>query len=138
MLYGVYNLPTVGTYATVTNGYGIFLNTTWPQVYNFGEESEEHYWLEVKGGDLDYYFIYGPSFKVILDRYTDITGKTPLPPKWAFGTWVNTYDDQQAVLAWWHPIQWQRDCILHHLVALPVGGGVRPAAGYGGGRSGGG
>ena len=81
-----------------TNGYGIFLNTTWPQVYNFGEESEEHYWLEVKGGDLDYYFIYGPSFKVILDRYTDITGKAPLPPKWAFGTWTNTYSVQETVL----------------------------------------
>jgi len=25
MFYGVYNLPTVGTYATVTNGYGVFL-----------------------------------------------------------------------------------------------------------------
>ncbi len=25
MLYGVYNLPTVGTYSTVTNGYGVFL-----------------------------------------------------------------------------------------------------------------
>jgi len=81
-----------------TNGYGMFFNTTWPQTYKFGTESPDYCSLEVKSNELDYYFIYGPALKDILDRYTDITGKTPLPPKWAFGTWVNTYSKQETAL----------------------------------------
>ena len=81
-----------------TKGYGIFFNTTWPQTYEFGSEHSNYYSLTAEGGNVDYYFIYGPSFKNILDLYTDITGKSPLPPKWAFGVWVNTYSEQKDVL----------------------------------------
>src|SRR5256885_12629230 len=37
------------------------------------------------GGSLDYYFIYGPEPKKVIERYTTLTGRMPLPPIWALG-----------------------------------------------------
>jgi alpha-D-xyloside xylohydrolase len=37
---------------------------------------------------LDFYLIYGPTFKDILPRYTTITGTPAVPPLWSFGLWM--------------------------------------------------
>lgn len=42
------------------------------------------------GESLDYYVIYGPTPKEILDKYTRLTGKIGLPPAWTFGLWLST------------------------------------------------
>jgi alpha-glucosidase len=42
-------------------------------------------WFGAEGGELNYYFFYGPSLKKILGRYADLTGHMPLPPLWALG-----------------------------------------------------
>jgi alpha-glucosidase (family GH31 glycosyl hydrolase) len=34
---------------------------------------------------MDFYLFYGPSFRRLLDQYTELTGKPALLPKWAFG-----------------------------------------------------
>ena len=44
MLYGVYNLPTVAEYATVTNGYGIYLRNE--QVGGDGQMLDAGFWLD--------------------------------------------------------------------------------------------
>ncbi|MDI6883965.1 MAG: alpha-xylosidase [Hadesarchaea archaeon] len=72
-----------------TRGYGIFVNSSHEIVYDFGEQSHSSYTFLIKNGILDYFFIYGPLFKHILDKYTDLTGKAPVPPKWSFGLWMS-------------------------------------------------
>ena len=47
--------------------------------------------IELEGPGADYLLFYGPSFKRILDNYTALTGRPPLPPRWAFGLWVTSY-----------------------------------------------
>ena len=37
------------------------------------------------GGELNYYFINGPDPKSVITRYTALTGRMPLPPRWALG-----------------------------------------------------
>ncbi|CAN0597173.1 unnamed protein product, partial [Laminaria digitata] len=37
------------------------------------------------GGNQAYYFINGDSYEELIDEYTDLTGKQPLPPIWALG-----------------------------------------------------
>src|SRR4051812_20940223 len=37
------------------------------------------------GGDLVYYVILGPTPADVLDRYPALTGRTPMPPRWALG-----------------------------------------------------
>jgi alpha-glucosidase len=63
------------------------LNTTRQLKYDLGATSQAWFGFEAQGWSPDYYFLYGPSLKDILARYTDVTGKPPLPPKWALGLW---------------------------------------------------
>ncbi len=43
------------------------------------------------GGEMDYYFIYGPRFPAMLEQYTALTGRSPLLPRFALGLQVGTY-----------------------------------------------
>lgn len=83
-----------------THGYGIYANTCTKSKYSMGNYFYKAYQITVNEGELDYYFIYGPSLKKILSGYTDITGKSPMVPKWSFGLWMskNTYRTQQELL----------------------------------------
>lgn len=74
-----------------TKGYGIFLHNSFETAWDMGVESVDSYSFGAADGALDYYFIYGPSFPSILDRYTNLTGKSPLLSKFALGLHVGTY-----------------------------------------------
>ncbi|MFO7668328.1 MAG: glycoside hydrolase family 31 protein [Bacteroidales bacterium] len=68
-----------------SEGYGIYFDNTYKTQFDFGAESEGQYSFSTSGGEMIYYFIYGPTFKQILTRYTGLTGKAIMPPDWAFG-----------------------------------------------------
>jgi alpha-D-xyloside xylohydrolase len=72
-----------------TKGYGIFVNSPSKIVFRMGSKSNVSYSFEAMDSTLDFYFIYGPNFKDILYRYTELTGKAPIPPKWSFGLWMS-------------------------------------------------
>ncbi|MDC6367628.1 MULTISPECIES: glycoside hydrolase family 31 protein [Flavobacteriaceae] len=74
-----------------TRGYGVFYHTAHPTNWDMGHSSNNQYTFDAEGGELDYYFIYGPSFTDIIDGYTNLTGKSPLLPKFAHGLHVGTY-----------------------------------------------
>ena len=74
-----------------TKGYGIFFHNAYPTTWDMGSTNLNNYSFSAEGGELDYYFIYGPTFTNILDGYTSITGKSPLLPKFALGLQVGTY-----------------------------------------------
>jgi alpha-glucosidase len=67
------------------NAYGIFFDNTYRSYFDFGKSSQRRAWFGAEGGELNYYFFYGPSIKKILGRYADLTGHMPLPPLWALG-----------------------------------------------------
>lgn len=72
-----------------TAGYGVFVHSSYPIVYRMGAESSITYSIHIADSLLDYFLIYGPEFKRILQRYTDLTGRAPMPPKWSFGFWMS-------------------------------------------------
>ncbi|MGY5354477.1 glycoside hydrolase family 31 protein [Wenyingzhuangia sp. IMCC45467] len=74
-----------------TSGYGVFFHNSYPTTWDMGSSNTNTYSFKAQGGELDYYFIYGPSFKDIIDSYTTVTGKSPLLPKFALGLQVGTY-----------------------------------------------
>ncbi len=74
-----------------TRGYGIFLHNAYATEWDMGKSSADAYTFKAEGGELDYYFLYGPDFPAILDQYTDLTGKSPLLPLFALGLQVGTY-----------------------------------------------
>ena len=65
--------------------YGIFFDNSYRSYFDFGRLSQERIWFGAEGGELNYYFFYGPSIKKILSRYADLTGHMPLMPLWALG-----------------------------------------------------
>ncbi len=75
-------------------GYGIFLNTISENTTFFkhggGFETE---------GYLDYFFMYGPDFKTVLNEYADITGRMELYGKWALGFMLSKYGNDNATQA---------------------------------------
>ena len=67
------------------SAYGIFFDNSYRSYFDFGRLSQERIWFGAEGGELNYYFFYGPSIKKILNRYADLTGHMPLTPLWALG-----------------------------------------------------
>ena len=65
--------------------YGIFFDNSYRSYFDFGRSSQEQIWFGAEGGELNYYFFSGPSIKKIVERYTELTGRMPLPPLWALG-----------------------------------------------------
>jgi alpha-glucosidase len=66
-------------------GYGIFFDNTFKSEFNFGSTSNDYFSFSSPGGEMIYYFIAGPSYKQIIERYTQLTGKPIMPPEWALG-----------------------------------------------------
>lgn len=84
-----------------TAGYGVFVHTSYPVVYRMGTESSASYAFHIDDSQLDYFLIYGPSFKTILKQYCNLTGYAPVPPKWSFGFWISRagYRSQDEALS---------------------------------------
>lgn len=68
-----------------TKAHGIFLDNTWRSTFDVGRERRDLLTFGAEGGDLDWYFINGPTPKQVVERYTALTGRMPMPPRWALG-----------------------------------------------------
>ena len=71
-------------------GYGVFVNDPGRVSFEVGSEAVSRVQFSVEGHSLEYFVIYGPSPKEILEKYTALTGKPALPPAWSFGLWLST------------------------------------------------
>ncbi|MFQ6617456.1 MAG: TIM-barrel domain-containing protein, partial [Fidelibacterota bacterium] len=75
------NIPFFST----PDGYGIYFDNPYTGYFDMGEESQAYFYYRVDHGPLIYYFIYGSDFKTILEKYTWLTGRQPMPSRWALG-----------------------------------------------------
>ena len=65
--------------------YGIFFDNSHKTYFDFGNSTPEWAGFAAEGGGIDYYFFAGPAMPRVLERYTELTGRMPLPPRWALG-----------------------------------------------------
>lgn len=68
--------------------YGIFLNNTHRTYFDMGKQDPMRYTFGVPDGELDYFVFTGSKERSpsnVLKDYSDLTGRTPLPPIWALG-----------------------------------------------------
>jgi alpha-glucosidase len=65
--------------------HGIYYDNTFRSTFDVGRESRHLLSFGAEDGGLDYYFILGPTPKEVVQRYTQLTGRMPLPPRWALG-----------------------------------------------------
>ncbi|HEX8720945.1 MAG TPA: TIM-barrel domain-containing protein [Pyrinomonadaceae bacterium] len=94
-------VPSLGTLTNVTTGgatpvpartrglaYGLFLDNTSRTYFDMGKTDPSRVAVGAASGELNYYVFTGGrerSPKNILRDYTELTGRTPLPPLWALG-----------------------------------------------------
>ena len=71
-------------------GYGVLVNHPECVSFEIASEKVERVQFSVPGESLEYYVIYGPTPRQVLERYTALTGRPALPPAWSFGLWLST------------------------------------------------
>ncbi|MBN1415436.1 MAG: alpha-xylosidase [Bacteroidales bacterium] len=71
-----------------SRGYGIFMHTSSPVTCDFGKYYSGVTSLMIGDEELDLFIFFGEP-KEILDEYTNLTGKAPMPPLWSFGFWMS-------------------------------------------------
>ena len=65
--------------------YGVLLDNSWRTWFDFGHKVADTLAMGGPNGPIDYYVIAGPTTRDVVRRYTDLTGKAPLPPEWVLG-----------------------------------------------------
>jgi alpha-D-xyloside xylohydrolase len=69
-------------------GYGCLLHRPERAVVDVGALSSVTLGLAVHASEMDYFVFVGPP-SVVLERYTELTGRAPMPPRWALGVWMS-------------------------------------------------
>ena len=78
-------IPFFMTLRPGTGSYGLFLNNSFKNALDMRNVHDGRYRLEIEGGELDYYLFYGPEIAQVISAYTNLTGRMPMPPRWALG-----------------------------------------------------
>ena len=71
--------------------YGLFFDNTYRSSFDFGKESADYFSFGAVGGELNYYYFSGPDPKKIIENYTALVGRAPLPPLWSLGFQQSRY-----------------------------------------------
>lgn len=82
-----------------SRGYGLFVHQHSKIIYELGNPAVQSAALRTGDPYLDYFFIYGPTYKDIISRYSELTGRARTPPLWSFGAWFSRcmYQSRQQV-----------------------------------------
>jgi len=65
--------------------YGLYVDNSHDAEFDLGATNEGIASLRFEGGELDEFFMAGKAPADILRAYTALTGRMPMPPKWALG-----------------------------------------------------
>ncbi len=65
--------------------YGIFFDNSFRSYFDFCQERRHVTSFWAQGGEMNYYFFYGPEVSNVITNYTDLTGTPELPPLWSLG-----------------------------------------------------
>jgi len=84
-----------GAVAGPAYAYGIFLDNSAQSYINVTandySDMAGKYYLGAVYNELDYYFMAGDCASAVLDQYTTLTGRPPLPPRYVFGFHQGAY-----------------------------------------------
>jgi alpha-glucosidase len=64
---------------------GLFWDNPSRQTWDLGQTQRDRWRLNAAGGDVDLYLLLGPQVSHVVERFTELTGRMPLPPRWALG-----------------------------------------------------
>lgn len=67
------------------SAHGIFFDNTFKASFDFAAERADVTSFWAQGGEMNYYFIYGPTLMEVTQEYTLLTCPPELPPLWTLG-----------------------------------------------------
>ena len=78
-------------FAWSPNGWGLFTHTPSRVTHGVGYPQWSHrsYILQIHDDELDLFFIAANDPAGMLERYTHLTGRAALPPRWSYGMWIS-------------------------------------------------
>lgn len=104
--FNLYNVPAYGyglgadnlnfsvPFVISSAGYAIFFDNPSKGYLDIGLTSKDALEAGFMSGELSYYVVFGKNIDEILRHYTLLTGRQPLPPRWAFGNFVSRFGYQ--------------------------------------------
>jgi len=93
-------IPFYITYNPDTHqAFGIFYDNLATTTFDLNVRADglpEHHRYVAETGDVEYYFIYGPSMEAVVEKFTKLTGRSILPPRWSLGYMGSTMNYTEA------------------------------------------
>jgi alpha-glucosidase len=75
---------------------GIFWDNPARQIWDMGHANPDQLTVECDHGEINLYLFTGPTIQSIVTRYTELTGRMPLPPRWGLGYHQCRYSYESA------------------------------------------
>ncbi|MBO9129266.1 TIM-barrel domain-containing protein [Bacillus sp. 165] len=123
-VYAPHNKDTVELYQTIPfvlvhdmdRTTGIFFDNTYRTEFDM-QTYHDKLQIMAEGGQVNAYIMLGSDLKEVVASYTNLTGKTPLPPKWALGYHQSRYsygsqDEVRQVMQRFKDYHIPLDCIF--------------------------
>jgi len=82
-----YSIPVVMS----SSNYMLFFDNATKGFVDLGATASDKMSFEAIAGKMTYYFIAGENMCDLLESYTLLTGRQPLPPQWALGNYASRY-----------------------------------------------
>lgn len=74
-----------------SNGYALFFDNPSKGYFDIGLTDKNVLEAGFLSGELTFYVVFGKNMDEMLRNYTAITGRQPLPPRWALGNFVSRF-----------------------------------------------
>jgi len=82
-----YSLPAIMS----TKKYLILFDNSAKGFLDIGKSERDILQFEALAGRTSYVFVAGDTYPQLIENYVDVTGKQPLPPRWAFGNFASRF-----------------------------------------------
>jgi len=82
-----YSLPAIMS----TDKYMIVFDNSASGWIDIGHTAPDTLSFEAVGGRTSYIVVAGNTYPALIENYTDVTGRQPLPPRWAFGNFASRF-----------------------------------------------
>jgi alpha-glucosidase (family GH31 glycosyl hydrolase) len=78
-------------FLATSGGYALYFDTAPPGGFDLGRSDPERFFYEQPSRGLSFFLLVAPTVAGQLERYTWLTGRQPMPPKWALGYLQSKY-----------------------------------------------
>lgn len=91
-----YSIPVIQS----KKGYAIFFDNPSKGYFDIGKNNADQLEAGFIGGKLDYYTFFGGSPAVLIEKFTSLVGRMPMPARWVLGNFMSRfgYRSQDEVL----------------------------------------